>query len=157
VVTTAGGSSAAYTVTVNSVEPGLLAPPSFILNGAQNVVALFSNTLTYVLPVALPGVATALAKPGDSITFYGIGFGPVTPDTPAGQIVQQADALQSAFKVFFAGTPATVSYAGLVVGYLGLYQFNVVVPQVAAGNTVPITFTLGGASGPQNLVIAIKN
>ena len=157
VVTTAGGVSAAYTVTVNSVEPGLLAPPSFILSGAQNVVALSSNTLTYVLPVAVPGAATARAQPGDNITLYGIGFGPVTPNIPAGQIVQQTDTLQSALKVFFAGVPATVNYSGLVVGYLGLYQFNVVVPAVAASDSVPVTFTLSGASGPQNLVIAIKN
>src|ERR1017187_5652653 len=54
IVTTAGGSSLAYTVTVNTLEPGLLEPPSFILKGAQNVVALFSGTLPYVLPVKLP-------------------------------------------------------------------------------------------------------
>src|ERR1039457_2007309 len=46
-VTTAGGTSLAYTVTVKTTEPGLLAPPAFILKGTQNVVALFANTLTY--------------------------------------------------------------------------------------------------------------
>ena len=157
VVTTAGGSSLAYTVTVNTLEPGLLAPPSFILKGAQNVVALFSGTLTYVLPVKLAGVVTARARAGDNITLYGIGFGTVTPDTPAGQIVQQTNALQSAFQVFFGGTQATVTYAGFAPGYVGLYQFNVVVPNVAASDSVPLTFTLGGANGPQNLVIAVQN
>ena len=157
VVTTAGGSSLAYTVTVNTLEPGLLAPPSFILNGTQNVVALFSGTLTYVLPVKLAGAVTARARAGDNITLYGIGFGTVTPDTPAGQIVQQTNALQSAFKVFFGGTQATVTYAGFAPGYVGLYQFNVVVPNVAASDSVPLTFTLGGANGPQNLVIAVQN
>src|ERR1017187_3119576 len=157
IVTTAGGRSLAYTVTVNTLEPVLLAPPSFILKGAQNVVALFSGTLTYVLPVNLPGVVTARARAGDNITLYGIGFGTVTPDTPAGQIVQQTNALQSAFKVFFGGTQATVTYAGFAPGYVGLYQFNVVVPNVAASDSVPLTFTLGGANGPQNLVIAVQN
>jgi uncharacterized protein (TIGR03437 family) len=157
IVTTAGGSSLAYTVTVNTLEPGLLAPPSFILKGAQNVVALFSGTLTYVLPVNLPGVVTARARAGDNITLYGIGFGTVTPDIPAGQIVQQTNALQSAFKVFFGGTQATVTYAGFAPGYVGLYQFNVEVPNVAASDSVPLTFTLGGANGPQNLVIAVQN
>jgi uncharacterized protein (TIGR03437 family) len=156
VVTTAGGTSAAYTVTVKTTEPGLLAPPSFILKGTQNVVALFANTLTYVLPVALAGVTTARARPGDTITLYGIGFGTVTPDIPAGQIVQQTNALQSAFQVFFAGIPATATYAGLAPGFLGLYQFNVVVPNVAASDSVPLTFTLAGAAGPQNLVIAVQ-
>jgi uncharacterized protein (TIGR03437 family) len=157
VVTTAGGSSLPYIVTVKTLEPGLLAPPAFILKGAQNVVALFANTLTYVLPVNVPGAVTARARSGDTITLYGIGFGTVTPDIPAGQIVTQTNALQSALQVSFAGIPATVSYAGFAPGYVGLYQFNVLVPNVAASDSVPLTFTLGGAPGPQNLVIAIQN
>jgi uncharacterized protein (TIGR03437 family) len=60
-------------------------------------------------------------------------------------------------QVFFGGIPATVSYAGFAPGYVGLYQFNVLVPSVAASDSVPLTFTLGGAPGPQNLVIAIQN
>ena len=157
IVTTAGGSSTAYSVTVNTNEPGLLAPPAFILKGTQNVVALFSNTLTYVLPVAVAGVTTARARPGDSITLYGIGFGLVTPNIPAGQIVQESNALQSSFQISFAGVPATTTYAGLAPGYVGLYQFNVVVPNFAASDSVPLTFTLAGAKGPQNLVIAVQN
>jgi uncharacterized protein (TIGR03437 family) len=157
VVTTAGGTSIAYTITVKTNEPGLLAPPAFIFKGAQNVVALFSNTLTYVLPVAVPGALTSRARAGDSLTLYGVGFGLVTPNLPAGQIVQQTNALQSDFKVFFAGIPATVTYAGFAPGYVGLYQINVVVPNVAASDTVPLTFTLAGVNGPQNLVIAIQN
>jgi uncharacterized protein (TIGR03437 family) len=157
VVTTAGGSSLPYIVTVRTLEPGLLAPPAFILKGAQNVVALFANTLTYVLPVNVPGAVTARARAGDTITLYGIGFGTVTPDIPAGQIVTQTNALQSALQVSFAGISANVTYAGFAPGYVGLYQFNVLVPNVAASDSVPLTFTLGGAPGPQNLVIAIQN
>ncbi len=157
VVTTAGGSSIAYTVTVKAQEPGLLAPPAFILKGQQNVVALFSGTLTYVLPVSVPGVVTARARPGDNITLYGIGFGTVTPDTPAGQIAQQTNSLQSDLQVSFGGVPANVTYKGFAPGYVGLYQFNVVVPNVPAGDAVPLTFTLAGTPGPQNLFIAIQN
>jgi uncharacterized protein (TIGR03437 family) len=157
VVTTAGGNSLNYSITVNATQPGLLAPPAFILKGAQNVVALFSNTLTYVLPINVAGVVTARARPGDSITLYGIGFGPVTPDIPAGQIVQQTNDLQSQLQISFAGVAAKVTYAGLAPGYVGLYQFNVVVPAVAASDSVPVTFTLGGLKGTQSLVIAIQN
>lgn len=155
-VTTAGGVSIGYSIVVNPLEPGLLAPPAFLVNGAQNIVALFSNTLTYVLPFNLGGVTTGRARPGDNITIYGIGFGPVTPDIQAGQIVQQTNTLQSAFQISFAGVPATVTYSGLAPGYVGLYQFNVTVPNVAPSDNVPVTFTLGGTSGPQNLVIAIQ-
>jgi uncharacterized protein (TIGR03437 family) len=156
VVTTAGGASLVYSVNVNPLEPGLLAPASFLVNGNQYAVALFSNTLTYVLPFNLGGVLTARAKAGDNITFYGIGFGPVTPNIPAGQLVQQTNQLQANVQITFAGTPAIVSYAGLVFTDAGLYQFNVVVPKVAASDTVPIAFTLNGVPSTQNLVLAIQ-
>ena len=157
VLTTAGGSSLPYAVRVDSTLPGLLAPLAFILSGKQNVAAVFSNTLTFVLPITVAGATTARARPGDSITLYGIGFGSVTPDISAGQVVQQNNALQGALRVTFAGVEAKVTYAGLAPGYVGLYQFNVVVPTVAASDAVPLAFTLGGVSGTQNLFIAVGN
>ncbi len=156
VVTTAGGTSAAYNITVNPTQPGFLAPSSFAINGQQYVVALLSGTLTYIFPVNISGVSTARVKPGQSITLYGVGFGPVTPNTPAGQIVSGNNALTS-FTASFAGTPATVTYAGLAPGYVGLYQFNITVPNIAASDTVPFTFTLNGAPGSQTMVISVGN
>jgi uncharacterized protein (TIGR03437 family) len=79
--------------------------------------------------------------PGNTIMLYGVGFGSVTPNIPAGQIVTQSNALQSTFQASFAGTPATLSFAGLVGNFVGLYQFNVIVPNVAASDTVPFTFS----------------
>ncbi len=75
VVTTAGGSSVAFIITVNETEPGLLAPGSFKLKSGQYVAALFPDGVTYVLaPGAVPGVKSARAKPGDTIVLYGVGF-----------------------------------------------------------------------------------
>jgi uncharacterized protein (TIGR03437 family) len=156
VLTTAGGSSAAYILQINTLEPGFLAPTAFIINGSQYIGAQFAGTSTFVLPVSVQGIVTARAKAGDNLTLYGIGFGTVSPSLPAGQIVQQLNAINSGLQISFAGVPATVTYAGLAPGYVGLYQFNVVVPNVAASDTVPITFTLGGTPGPQKLVISIK-
>jgi uncharacterized protein (TIGR03437 family) len=155
-VTTAGGTSIPYTINVNAVEPGLLAPASFIINGNQNIVALFSNTSKYVLPLSILGLNSGPAKPGDLITFYGIGFGPVMPNIPAGQLVQQLNTLQMPFAVTFGNVSAKVNYSGLVPTIVGLYQFDVVVPNVPAGNAVPLAFTLGGVSVPQKLFIAVQ-
>ncbi len=158
VVTTAGGSSLPDVVQVNSVEPGMLAPPVFQVNGTQYIVALFPDGITYVLP---PGVTNAVptrrAKPGDTVLFYGVGFGPVTPDIPAGQIAETSSSLNSSFKIFFAGTPAQANYFGLTPTFVGLYQFNVVVPNVAASDTVPVTFTVGTANSSQTMVTAVGN
>jgi len=158
VVTTPGGSSTAYPITVNVTEPGLLAPAVFNLKAGQYVAALFSDNVTFVLPPgSIAGVTSARAKPGDTLIFYGVGFGTVTPASPAGQIVTQANHLSGTFQASFGGAAATVSFSGLTAGDLGLYQFNVVVPNVAASDTVPLSFSLNGTAGTQTLLIAIQN
>jgi uncharacterized protein (TIGR03437 family) len=157
VVTTAGGTSLPYPVNVNIIEPGLLAIPSFIVNGNQNVVALFSNTLTYVFPTAIAGASTARAKPGNNITLYGIGFGTVTPNIPAGQLAEQTNQLNTPVSITFGGVSAVITYQGLGPDNVGLYQFNVVVPNVPASDTTPVAFTIGNVTSSQSLVIAIAN
>jgi uncharacterized protein (TIGR03437 family) len=157
VVTTAAGSSTAFAVTVAAVSPGLLAPAAFNVNGTQYVVALFPDG-TYVLPPgAIPGITSRRANPGDTITLYGIGFGPVTPAIAAGQIEKQTNEISSALSISFGNTSATmILYSGLAPNYVGLYQFNVVVPNLAASDTVPLTFSLAGASANQTLYIAAQ-
>jgi len=156
-VTNSIGTSSTYNVTVNALEPGFLAPASFNIGGTQYAAALFTDGVIYVLPVgAIPGVASRPAKPGDTIILYGVGFGPVTPAIPAGQIVQQANSLASAFQMAIGGVPVTPQYAGLAPNFVGLYQFNIVVPNVPTG-TAPLTFTLGGTPGTQTLNLAIGN
>jgi uncharacterized protein (TIGR03437 family) len=157
VVTTVGGSSVGTSVTVNATEPGLLAPSVFNFGPGQYVVALFPNGATYVLPPGVTSsVPTSRAKPGDTITMFGVGFGTVTPNIDAGVIVQQNNNL-SGMQVTIGGVQVTVQYAGLVQGFLGLYQFNVVVPNVPANDATPVTFSLNGTAGTQKLILPIGN
>ncbi|HMD71655.1 MAG TPA: hypothetical protein VKF41_09955 [Bryobacteraceae bacterium] len=158
IVNTANGASAPSMIAVAQQEPGLLAPASFIVGGKQYVVALFSDGATYVLPPgAIAGVPSRRAQPGDIVTLYGIGFGPVTPNTPAGQIVQQTNTLTSSFHILLGPVEAAVQYDGLAPSAVGLYQFNVVVPNIVSSDSTPVTFTLGGAAGTQTLYIAVQN
>ena len=157
-VTTPTGTSASFSVTVDSVKPGLLAPSSFSIGGTQNVVALFPDNTTYVLPPgAIAGVPSRRARPGETITLYGVGFGSVTPNIAPGVLAQQLNSLTAPLVVRFGNTQATVNYAGLAPNFVGLYQFNVVVPAIAPGDSVPLTFTLGGLAGTQNVSIAVGN
>jgi uncharacterized protein (TIGR03437 family) len=55
------------------------------------------------------------------------------------------------------GLPTVLSYSGLAPGYVGLYQLNVVVPNVPASDAVQVTVTLGGTAGTQTLYIAVGN
>jgi uncharacterized protein (TIGR03437 family) len=156
IVTNGVGASNSYTVTVNAAEPGILAPASFNIGGVQYAVATFTDG-AYALPTgALPGVNSRPAKPGDVITLYGVGFGPVTPDIPAGQLVQELNNLTLPFTLSIGGAPATVLYSGLAPNYTGLYQFNVTVPDVTPGNPA-LAFTLNGVSGTQILFICVGN
>jgi len=118
-----------YTVTVNTLEPGLLAFPLAASASGQYAVAIFPDYTTYVLPPGVnPEVPSRRAKAGDTITLYGIGFGPVIPGVPAGNIAIQANSLQATAEVTFDGHPGQVTYAGSAPGFVGLYQLNVVVP-----------------------------
>jgi len=157
-VKTGAGTSNTYSVTVAATAPGLLAPSSFNIGGTQYVTALFTDNATYVLPTgAIAGVNSRPAKAGDTIVLYGVGFGAVNPNIPAGQIVQNSNnSLVVAPQFSIGGVPATATFAGLVSGSVGLYQFNVTVPSVPAGSKVPITFTLGGVPGTQTLFTAVQ-
>ena len=42
-------------------------------------------------------------------------------------------------------------------GFMGLYQFNVVVPNAPAGDAVPVTFTVNGGAGIQTLITSIAS
>ncbi len=149
--------AAVYTVTVNATQPGLFAPSSFKIGERQYMAAVFPDGSTFVAPSgAIPGAASRPARPGETIVLYGIGFGPVTPSIDAGEIVQEMNALDLPIQFFFSQTPAEHFYAGLVATCMGLYQFNVIVPAGVSGDAVPLSFTLGGASGEQTLFVAIQ-
>lgn len=157
-LTNANGTSQPVSFLVNAAEPGLLAPTSFKLGGNQYVVALLPDNTTYVLPTGGISGVTSPSRPahsGETIMLYGIGFGAVTPNIPAGQIVREANNL-AGLQVFFGQTQAQVAFAGLVQGSVGLYQINVVVPDILANNIVPLTFTLNGVAGTQTLFTAVQ-
>jgi uncharacterized protein (TIGR03437 family) len=157
-VSTASGMSAAYTVNVTATQPGLLAPASFLINGTQYVLAVSAQDTYYILPPgSLSGVPTNHAKPGDTVILYGSGFGPVTPNIAAGQVVGQPNSLLENFSISFGGAVATVVYAGLSPGSVGLYQFNVVVPTLPPSDRTPVSFNLGGTLSTQIMYIAVGN
>lgn len=159
ILKTASGTSAAYNLTIGPA-PSVYAPSVVNIGGKQYVGALFANSSTWVLPSSnSTGLTSKPASPGDTITLYGVGFGTVTPDVPAGQLVGPTEltALTSPVQILFGTTPATISYQGLAPSLVGLYQFNVTVPDVTASDAVPFSFTQGGAAGTQTLYTAVGN
>jgi hypothetical protein len=73
---------------------------------------------------------------------FGIGFGPVTPPVAAGSIATTTAPLPNV-RVKIGGKDAVVEYAGLAPPYVGLYQFNVIVPSGVAVDG-PLEVTVDG-------------
>jgi len=156
IVTNANGTSDPFYVTVSATQPSLLAPTTFMIGGKQYVAA-FNPDGTFALPQnAIVGVSSTAATPGQTVVMYGIGFGPVSDGVTAGTLPTQQDSLTLPLVVSFGTTNAQLAYAGLAMGLTGLYQINVVVPQVSANSAEPITFTLGTTKGSQTLYIAVN-
>ena len=155
VVKNSNGSSVAATVSSAVRAPALLAAPAFRSGNRQYVVALFPDNTTFVGPPGLvPGAAFQPAQAGDHIVLYGVGFGSTIPVIPAGQIAGQTNSLPNVV-VKLGDVAATVEYAGLAVGSVGLYQFNIVVPTGVTGDA-QLTVAVDGVSLTQALYLTLR-
>jgi uncharacterized protein (TIGR03437 family) len=131
---------------------------AFVVGGRQYVAALLPDGQTFALPSdSVFGVTSAPAKPGQTVVMYGIGFGPVSDGVSAGTLATQLDSLMLPLQVTIGGANAQLAYAGLASTYTGLYQINVVVPQIATNPAAPITIRLGTLTSSQTLYIAVQD
>jgi hypothetical protein len=137
---------------VNATEPALQAVNGCLVpvfaDGTQATTNCIGEDLTR---------PTRTAHPGDTIVFYGIGFGPVTPSAPDGQIVTQLNQLQAAFGITWQNSGVTT--AGQVT-YAGLARFDRTVSvqrrrvKYTAGTTGTWTFE-GVAQGTFPLLVIV--
>jgi len=128
-VTVNGQTSAPAAIKVVQTAFGLLT-----LNGAGNGPAtVFDVSSNYV------GLTNA-ARPGDFITLWGSGLGPVTGDET---VVQTPATLTNIpIEVDIGGIPAAVQYYGRSI-YPGLDQINVIVPPRVSGCHVSVVVRSG--------------
>ena len=98
----------------------------------QQVAPAFFTSNKYVAATSAAGSVIASARAGDVISLYGNGFGPTTPSVAPGLVLQTAAPLASVPTVTIGGVQANVTFAGL--SSTGLYQLNVTVPNVSAGD-----------------------
>jgi uncharacterized protein (TIGR03437 family) len=155
-VTNANGTSDNFSVTIRSRNPALLSPPAFRVNNVQYLAALFPDNTTFVGRANLiAGAAFRPARAGETIITYGIGFGSVSPNINPGVIVGQANTLPN-LRVLFGQTQATVSYGGLAPNFVGLYQFNLVVPNGLPAGDIPISFAVDGVNAQSNLFTTVQ-
>jgi uncharacterized protein (TIGR03437 family) len=156
VVSYGGASTAAAMLEIKEAAPGLLAPAAFKVEDRQYVTALHYGTGAFVSNGSVPDVPAAPATPGETLTFYGIGFGPVTPGEVAGEIAEGATNLALPVEFRFGDVPAQVLYSGLAPGLVGVYQFNVVVPPDAPRGDARLNVLVGGERIAQTLYIPVQ-
>jgi|GEM_PF-1743450 len=98
------------------------------------------------------GLTTRPARPGDVVLLFGTGWGPTMPASPSPVLVTTPQALATPAVIRIGGAPALVQFAGLVGS--GLYQFNVVVPDVGPGEQ-PIEGFVAGVPIERRAFIAV--
>ncbi len=144
--------SATGTATLQSYSP------AFFTYQAKYASALHNSDGAYVAPAGYFGSAAASlpAQPGEALQIYATGLGPTTPAVAAGQAVGSPAPLSNLtqLQVTIGGVAATVQYAGITDP--GVYQVNVIVPQLANGDQ-PIVATIGGVSSQPGVFIPILN
>lgn len=154
IVVTSSAGMASSSGTKTALAPGMLAPASFNVNGKQYLVAQFSDGVYVGNTGLISGVASRPAKPGDTITIYGVGFGDVIPAIGPGVIVSAQNTLANPVSVQFGSANATLTYQGLSPNFVGLYQFNVVVPTLPDGD-YEINVSQGSVALPQTFYLTV--
>jgi uncharacterized protein (TIGR03437 family) len=144
-VTVNGQTSAPQFVPLGPFSPGIFTiPPGGTGQGAIQIAN--SNPPTFAAPQG--GIPGSLARPaniGEFITIFCTGLGSVTSPPATGAPALGTSTTVATPQVMIGGVPAMVSFSGLAPGFVGLYQVNVQVPPgLAAGNTVPLLFSIGG-------------
>lgn len=155
VVTNSAGSSNVGTAMKAQVSPTLLSMPQFSAGSTYYVVSRTPDFTSFIGPSNLvPGSRFVSAKRGDTVVIFATGCGPTNPPTQAGVLAVRNSPLALPYEMRIGGVTANISFAGMVAGTVGLYQFNVVIPKVPPGDQ-PIQLTVNGISNAQNLLITI--
>jgi len=160
VVTSQGVPSAPQPVVINQFGPGVY---QATVGGVQHAFAINATDPTsqrYGSFAAVTGsVGTYPAFPAqvnDILLVYAGGLGPVDTVVATGAAPTTTVNTTTQPVVLVNSVPATFLFAGLSPGYPGVYQVNIKVPQVTAGNTLPFQIQIGGITSTNTTTIAVQ-
>ena len=151
-VTTAGGTSATFTVTSSQYGPAFFSWPN------NQPVATRQDFSYAVKPGTFSSRTTIAAKPGDVIILWGTGFGPTNPIAPTGEPVPGDKTYSTATlpTVTINNVAAKVFGAALTPGAGGLYQVAIQVPSSIPDGDWPVLATIGGVESPTGVFLSVK-
>ncbi len=147
VVTTPAGTSAPFVAVKSEVSPGLF------LFAPRYPAAVHPNGV-YVGPMDLiAGAAFEPAAPLGVILLFGTGFGGTMPPYPAGMVFSGGFPLAQSVRATLGDQPARIEFAGAISP--GLYQFNLVVPDLPDGEWA-LVLEVGNVRIQPGLVITVR-
>jgi len=128
------------------------AAPDLFLLDPQTVIA--SNADGAIVTSSAP------AHDGDVVVLYAEGLGPTAPAVAPGEIPTEAARIvnENDMQVLLDGVPApegSVLYAGVALGFAGLYQINLRLPPGTSANP-EIRVTLEGQTSPAGVHLPVQ-
>jgi uncharacterized protein (TIGR03437 family) len=129
--------------------------PAFFAFADRYVAAVHTDGVYVGKNDLFGGAVTARpASPGETVLLFGTGFGPTNPSVSAGQVFSGAAPLAdpTQLRVRIGGQMAEVTFAGITGA--GLYQINVVMPQLGDGDQ-ELLADIGGVSTVSGKFITI--
>lgn len=153
-VTTPRGTSAPATATYQTYAPAFFTfdPRNHIYPAAVHPNGTFVGR-TDLFGGAVSSLPSA---PGDRILLFGTGFGPTTPSVDPAVVFSGSAPLPAGndLSILAGGQRATIEFAGLVGN--GLYQFNIVVPNVPDGDQTLVA-QIGGQRSQSTLRLTVQS
>lgn len=112
--------------------------------------------------IAVDAFTGALApiRPGQWITLYATGLGPVSPPLTPGRVAGSIASLTLPFSIEINGAalPASrIGYAGVAPGTAGQYQINLQLPESLPAGDLPIRIQVGSAFSPSGPYLRIAS
>jgi uncharacterized protein (TIGR03437 family) len=137
--------SATVTATAGGVQTGTKIVP--LASAAPGIFLLPQGWAAALNADNSVNGASNAAAAGAAIAVYVTGLGAVSPPVATGTPAPTTSLsrVNAAVTATIGGMPATVLFAGLAPGYVGLYQVNIMVPQLASGN-YPLQISAGSVS-----------
>ena len=127
------------TITITAAQPGIF---SINQQGTGQGAVLDARTPPRLVDGAAP------ARVGDVVQVFCTGLGASQPRVRSGDAApaEPLARVVTPVEARIGGRPATVHFAGLAPGFVGLYQVNVQIPEgVEPGPAVPLVILQNGA------------
>jgi uncharacterized protein (TIGR03437 family) len=137
--------TASVTITCQALAPAL-----FSYGTEHYASAVFSDG---IIVGTIPG--TRPAHGGSVLSLYGTGFGQTTPAvTNVNGGLSSPRVLAVDVVVLVAGQPVKLLWAGMVG--IGLYQFNVELPEVLEIGDYPVTIQISGGIETEKVILPVR-